>query len=116
MSIEYYVSRVTPCMPSQARQTKFQYFVLVKFEGGPEPIATYFVRWDSRDDTMHCDCPNSRSGRHVDDKHGRHVRKWLAAGEPTTPLPMDGLPAKPYKKRYDPHEDYEGASDADDQA
>ena len=31
---------------------------------------------------MHCDCPNRRRGKHINDKHGVMVAKWLLAGEP----------------------------------
>jgi hypothetical protein len=29
-----------------------------------------------------CNCPNSRSGRHIDDKHGMMVKDWLERKEP----------------------------------
>jgi len=29
-----------------------------------------------------CNCPNSRSGRHIDDKHGAMVKDWIDRGKP----------------------------------
>jgi len=97
MATEYYVASIYFNAATRIASADRQFFCIAKFEGGSEPEAVYFVRWDKRTDKMYCDCPNQRRGHHVDDKHGKHIRKWLAAGEPTNPIPMDGPQRSPHK-------------------
>jgi hypothetical protein len=74
---EYYIKRVGIAKGKQ-------FFSVAKFEGGEQPTQIYFIAWHEADDTMHCDCPNRRRNKHVDDKHGKMVRSWLERGEPDT--------------------------------
>ena len=80
MSIEYYVTRLTATA-----------FKIAKFEGGEQPSNVYFLSmfragqkgWSKASDPeFHCDCPNRRRGKHINDKHGVMVAQWLFAGEP----------------------------------
>lgn len=47
--------------------------------------ATYqvtLVETEGKQPFTMCNCPNSKSGRHIDDKHGRMVVDWMMRGEP----------------------------------
>lgn len=64
-------------------------FKVVKFIAGQDvPEDTYNVTEISvpkaKVKVFMCSCPNSRSGRHIDDKHGRMVADWIKRGEPKT--------------------------------
>lgn len=98
MAAEYFIARL-----GKAPSGK-DVFAVTKFEGSDQPTAEYFVAWDKRTDKMYCDCPNARRGQHIDDKHGRAIRDWLAAGEPTTPVSI-AAPGKP--QRAVPYQDPE---------
>jgi len=81
VSIEYYPSQVGP-----------SFYKVTKFLDAAEPDNVYFVtmvrRGDKRfdkghtDPQMHCDCPNRRRGKHINDKHGVMISKWLLASKP----------------------------------
>ena len=77
MSVEYYPARVGT-----------QFFKLTKFvDGSTEPDNVYFVTLKRKgekgfvasepDPQMHCDCPNRRRGKHVNDKHGVMIAQWI---------------------------------------
>lgn len=59
-------------------------FKIAKFSdnAGDQPENVYFVVWDKKKDEMSCNCPNRRRGKHVDDKHGKMCKSWLALGSP----------------------------------
>jgi hypothetical protein len=83
---EYYISKVPTTKDEKVT------FTITKFEGDPEPENVYTVVWNLRQDIMQCTCPNKRRGAHIEDKHCKYVRTWLAAGEPTTPIiPGEGV-------------------------
>jgi hypothetical protein len=80
--IEYYITR---------DGSENDLFRISKFAGKAEPDNVYWVKmvrkgvqaWTKQSDPeMHCDCPNRRRGKHINDKHGMMVAKWLLAGEP----------------------------------
>lgn len=80
--IEYYPARLDAT-----------HFKLAKFgdEGGDQPENIYYISWNQAKDDMLCDCPNRRSGRHVNDKHGKWIRSWLALGEPVGFFDKEGV-------------------------
>lgn len=82
---EYYISRAPNAI---------DVFRVAKFTGHVEPDIVYAVEMkrvmmkDKGDapypvPEMHCDCPNRRRGKHINDKHGQMVAKWLVDGQPT---------------------------------
>ena len=82
MSVEYYPAQVGS-----------NFYKLTKFaDGSVDPDNIYFVTLKRRgekgfvasetDPQMHCDCPNRRRSKHINDKHGVMISKWLLAGKP----------------------------------
>ena len=73
-------------LPSQTRPL----FQVAKYTGPGKfppglPEATYQiteVATPGKVTFRMCNCPNSRSGRHIDDKHCNIVADWIARGEP----------------------------------
>lgn len=55
-------------------------FTISKFDGGEQPEAVYFILYDKKKNEMRCDCPNRRRAKHINDKHGQMIAKWLLAG------------------------------------
>lgn len=74
---EYYITQV---------EGTVNYFKVAKFSGDEQPENIYFVTLKRMPKNelpeMHCDCPNRRRGKHINDKHGQMVAKWIIAGKP----------------------------------
>lgn len=83
MTAQYYITRV----PGSDH-----HFKIAKFSGDAQPDNIYFLTMFKRgergwvrghtDPQFHCDCPNRRRAKHINDKHGVMVAKWLLAHEP----------------------------------
>jgi len=80
--VEYYLKRIDDT-----------HFNIAKFgeASGDQPENEYHVQWNQGKDDMHCDCPNRRKGRGVNDKHGAMVRSWLSLGEPVGFFDNEGV-------------------------
>lgn len=85
--IEYYITRQDG-----------RHFQIAKFAGDAQPENIYLILMKRRgeagylkpvsgspviytDPQFHCNCPNQRRSKHINDKHGQMVAKWLLAGE-----------------------------------